>query len=417
MTSFRFVHAADLHLDTPFHGIGRLAPDVAAALRDASLDAFDGLVNLCLEREAAFLLLAGDVYDGAERGIRAQLRVRDGLARLAAAGIRTFIIHGNHDPLNGWSAIREWPAGVHVFGSGEVESVAVEKGGRLLATIHGVSYGEREVRENLALRYARSEAPGIHIGLLHASVGDSREHAPYAPCSLADLAAARMDYWALGHIHLRSVTRHAGSWVVYPGSLQGRSTKSSERGAKGACVVEVVAGEVKAPEFVPLDHWRFEQVTVDVAAHPDLPALRTALEEAAAAAQWAAEGRGLLLEAVLEGEGPVTPDLRRAGVAEALLEELRRARPPLLWWTRLTDRTRNMYDPEATRERNDFIGAVARQGDHLRTQPAELAALIEETVRSGGRLGMEAPTPEEWEALLAEAERLAVLTLLDEGGA
>ena len=162
---------------------------------------------------------------------------------------------------------------------------------------------------------------------------------------------------------------------------------------------------------------KFEQVPVDVAAHPDLPALRTALEEAAAAAQGAAEGRGLLLEAVLEGEGPVTPDLRRAGVAEALLEELRRARPPLTWWTRLTDRTRNMYDPEATRERNDFIGAVARQGDHLRTQPAELAALIEETVRSGGRLGMEAPTPEEWEALLAEAERLAVLTLLDEGGA
>ena len=93
---FSFVHAADLHLDTPFKGIGSTAPFVAEQLREASLAAFDSLVELCLERRAAFLVVAGDVYDGPERGLRAQLRFRDGLARLSDAGISSFVVHGNH---------------------------------------------------------------------------------------------------------------------------------------------------------------------------------------------------------------------------------------------------------------------------------------------------------------------------------
>lgn len=109
MGTFRFVHAADLHLDTPFEGIGRVAPQIAEALRDASLNAWDALVRLTIDRDAAFLLLAGDIYDGAERGVRAQLRFVRGLERLAEHRIQTFIVHGNHDPLDGWSAIRKWP--------------------------------------------------------------------------------------------------------------------------------------------------------------------------------------------------------------------------------------------------------------------------------------------------------------------
>ena len=106
MPDFSFVHAADLHLDTPFKGIGSTAPGVAEQLREASLTAFDFLVDLCLERRAAFLVIAGDIYDGPERGLRAQLRFRDGLARLSAAGIPSFVVHGNHDPVEtGWSAI------------------------------------------------------------------------------------------------------------------------------------------------------------------------------------------------------------------------------------------------------------------------------------------------------------------------
>src|SRR5262245_51374847 len=127
MSGFRFVHAADLHLDTPFEGLARTSPEVGAALRDASLQAFDALVELTLREDAAFLVIAGDVYDGAERGVRAQLRFLGGLRRLSEAGVQVLVTHGNHDPLDGWSAIREWPAGVHVFSPEVVEQVPVER--------------------------------------------------------------------------------------------------------------------------------------------------------------------------------------------------------------------------------------------------------------------------------------------------
>ena len=120
---FNFVHAADLHLDTPFEGLGRVRPDLAARLRDASLEAFDTLIDLTLGRGAEFLLLAGDVYDGADRGLRAQLRFLRGLKRLATDGVKVFVVHGNHDPLDGWSAIREWPPNVTVFGADGVHEI------------------------------------------------------------------------------------------------------------------------------------------------------------------------------------------------------------------------------------------------------------------------------------------------------
>src|SRR3954467_1145267 len=144
MPDFCFVHAADLHLDTPFQGVGRTTPAVGAALRDASLEAWDALVELTLRRQAAFLLIAGDVYDGAERGLRAQLRFLRGLERLSAAGVQVLVAHGNHDPLDGWSAIRAWPPGVHVFGSDVVEAVAIERDGAVLATVQGISYARRD---------------------------------------------------------------------------------------------------------------------------------------------------------------------------------------------------------------------------------------------------------------------------------
>src|SRR3989304_3453460 len=122
MNRFSFVHAADLHLDAPFEGVGRVPPAVAELLRDASLDAWDALVRLTVERGAALLLLAGDIYDGEERGVRAQVRFRGGLETLAAHGVQVCIVHGNHDPLEGWSAIDVWPPWVFVFGSADVTS-------------------------------------------------------------------------------------------------------------------------------------------------------------------------------------------------------------------------------------------------------------------------------------------------------
>jgi DNA repair protein SbcD/Mre11 len=355
---YRFVHAADLHLDTPFEGLGRVDERVAGALRDASLEALEALANLAIEREAAFLLVAGDVYDGAERGVRAQLAFRRAVDRMARAGVQTLVVHGNHDPvLDGWTAVRRWPEGVHVFGAGEVASRPVQRDGELLAVVHGVSYAHRDTAENLALRFARSADDVLQIGLLHANVGADAAHAAYSPCTVDDLARTGLDYWALGHVHGHAVLRAGGPWAVYPGSLQGRSPHVGERGAKGACVVEVADGAVVGVEHVALDRVRFEVQDVDVEGVRDVGDLEGLLADRGAAALAAADGRSVLLRARLVGRGPVHADLARDGAVQGLLDALRSAAPagrPFLWWEGVRDATRPQLDRAAIAARGDF---------------------------------------------------------------
>src|SRR4029077_14318102 len=142
---FRFVHAADLHLDTPFAMIGRVAPEIAQRLRDASLLAFDSLVRMAIEREAAFVIFAGDIYDCADRGVRAQLRFLRGVEKLGERGIPVFAAPGNHDPLDGWQATRRLPGNLIVFGADDVEAHTVRIVGQPRAHLYGISYGYRDV--------------------------------------------------------------------------------------------------------------------------------------------------------------------------------------------------------------------------------------------------------------------------------
>ena len=124
MTRLRFVHAADLHLDSPFGGLRSLAPEIAETLYQATFKAYDNIIDLCIQEQVNALLIAGDIFDGADRSLRAQLKFRDGLIRLQEANIRSFICHGNHDPLDGWEAQLTFPEGCHRFGS-ELEQVPV----------------------------------------------------------------------------------------------------------------------------------------------------------------------------------------------------------------------------------------------------------------------------------------------------
>ena len=389
MARFRFVHAADLHLDTPFDGLARLGAEVPQALRDASLQAWDNLVEETIRAEAAFLVLAGDIYDGPARGLRAQLRFLDGLRRLSQAGIQVFMVHGNHDPVEeGWSAVREWPEGVTVFPPGEVGSVPVERGGQHLATVHGISYRERETTENLALQFPKEAGPGFNIGVLHCNLGSHAEHAAYSPCHLDDLRAAGMDYWALGHIHAHEVVSREQPCVVYPGVLQGRSPKPSEGGAKGAVVVDVTDGRVERLEFRPLDVVRFERLSVDVAGIADLAGLRDALESHAERAASAAAGRSLVLRAVLEGRGEVHEALRRSPDAlHSLLQELQESRrgPDAIWWDRLLDRSAAQLDKEAILARGDFSSELLQRARVLADDEAALEDFMSAHCRPSDR--------------------------------
>ncbi|MGO8683612.1 MAG: metallophosphoesterase family protein [Thermoleophilia bacterium] len=380
MARFRFIHAADLHLDTPFQGVAAPAPAIRQALLDASLDAWDDLVALTIAENAAFLVIAGDVYDGAARGMRAQFRFLRGLQRLATAGVMVFIVHGNHDPLDeGWSGIRAWPEPVVLFPSNEVTTAPAVRDGVKLATVHGISYAHRGVRENLAVRFPRPSAGGFHIALLHCNADNSPEHGAYSPCAIAELRESGYDYWALGHIHKRQSLGDASVAIEYPGNLQGRSPKASEQGAKGALVIDVDESHVHAVRFAPCDRVRFVSCQVDVTALADVSAVRDSLLSRLADLQTANAKRGLLVRAHLVGRGAVHSDLQQADAAAALLDELRQVcatESPFVWWESLHDDTRPEIDRQAIRQAGDLSAEVLRVGDRLKSDAQQLRQFL-----------------------------------------
>lgn len=410
-SNFCFVHVADLHLDTPFRGIHEIAPEIAAELREASLDAFDAVIDLAIAREAAFVLIAGDVYDGAERGLRAQLRFRDGLARLSESGIESFVVHGNHDPVTtGWSAVTSWPAHAHIFPSDDVTVFAVERNGERLATVQGISYATAATTENLALRFARPAGAGIHIGLLHCNVqGVADGYDNYSPCSLEDLRRTGLDYLALGHIHQRRILAGQdgiGPWIVYSGNTQARTPRRSEQEPKGATVVHVEESRVDHLEFVPCDQVRYLETEVSIDQIEDLGALGDALEAAAAAALEAADGRGVVLRARLSGRGQVHRDLIRADSLPDLLSSLRDVAPssPFCWWDAIEDETASTLDLDEIRGRGDFAADLLAVTDQVTTD-ADLQAQVAASLLSGAP----AAIAEAAKALLADPERRAHL--------
>lgn len=414
MPNFSFVHAADLHLDSPFATLHVDNPDLARMLRSATFEAFDRVVQLCLEKHVDFLLVAGDVYDGADRSLRAQVRFRDGLQRLDEAGIRSFVVHGNHDPLDGWSSALEWPSGVHVFGD-HVETSEVEKNGTLLACIQGISYPKRDERRNLSLLFNRT-GPAFHIGLLHANVGSDTGHEPYAPCTLDDLLKSKMDYWALGHVHSKRVLSKNLPVVLYPGNTQGRNIK--ETGGKGCYLVTVGDDKEAEIEFHPTDVIRW--TTYDLAIH-DLETeqdLINALDKVCLDISKRESGRPAIVRMSLSGSGPLCKFLRAPNRVSDLLEvlhEMGSSYSPPVWVEQIQLRVGPEVDPLVRMKEKDFLGHLIRYSRELLGDSRigemvreDLAPLFES---SSIRRYIGSPGDLELRELLEEAERICLENL------
>ncbi len=319
----KFVHAADIHLDSPFMGLAEVAPDVQKLLCDATFKAFDNVIGLCLSENVDFLLLAGDIYDAKDRSLRAQLRFRDGLARLDEAGIRTFVAHGNHDPLDGWKADLKWPDLVHVFSADRVESVVYERDGEARAIIHGISFGKAEVRDNLAVRFARQDSPLFQVGLLHGNVGSNTGHENYAPCTRQDLDLSGLDYWALGHVHNHQILSERGPCVVYSGNTQGRHI--NESGPRGCFLVSVDdSGDVE-PQFVPTDVVRWQSADLSIEGIADIDGLIDEGSRCLSDVQGASDGRPTICRLTITGRGPMHSELCNLPRQDEYLEEIREA--------------------------------------------------------------------------------------------
>ena len=422
MARVRFVHAADLHLDSPFRGIRSEAPEhVADALRRATFDAYRNIIDFCLREQVDALLVAGDVYDGADRSLRAQLKFVEGLTRLDAAGIRSFICHGNHDPLDGWEARLDLPPGCVRFGP-EVTGGPVFSGEPERAVVYGISYPRREMRENLSPLFADTAAGGgFGIGLLHANVGGNADHDSYAPCSVADLADTGLDYWALGHVHTRQVLRQERPTVVYPGNPQGRHP--NEPGARGVYLVEVDDYGAVTLDFRSTDVVRWETLLLDIGGSDTEQSLIDAANELAESVLEAADGRSVVARLTLTGRGPMHRWLRREGTANDFRDQLNSRyvnSESWLWCERVYLDTASLLDREQVARREDFAGDLARLGREIRESPdalAELRQLLQPLyARSGAGQYLQdrLPSDDELLELLAVAEDECLAALVEE---
>jgi exonuclease SbcD len=292
MGDFTFLHAADIHLDSPMIGLSRSDGVPIGRVRDATRAALSNLVDLAIEEQAAFVVIAGDLYDGTWREMRTGLFAVEQFARLTTAGIQVFIIHGNHDAENRITRHLEMPKGVVVFDAKACRTHILPELG---VALHGQSFATAATYDNLAAGYGPPVSGMFNIALLHTALEGGHAHAPYAPCKLAELTGSGHDYWALGHVHQHDVM-HRYPHVVYPGNLQGRHAR--ETGPKGAVVVRVEQGRVAHLEHHALDEVRWSAVELDASRMSDRREVFEALDDALNAARREA-GRPMIARVTL----------------------------------------------------------------------------------------------------------------------
>ena len=279
MGTFRFLHAADIHLDSPLTGLAGVGGFAVERIRAAPRAAFETLIQRAIDDNVDFLIIAGDLYDGTWRDFNTGLYFAAQMGLLRKAGIPAYILHGNHDAESQITRPLTLPENVSVFRARSAQTFRLDE---LNVALHGQSFRDKAVTDNLVPHYPAPIKGAFNIGVLHTALGGIGPHANYAPCTLPELIAKGYDYWALGHVHQQQVLNEKPH-VVFPGNLQGRHVR--ETGPKGAYLVTVEDGDVV--DVVPLafDVVRWAVLDVDVARAGTtadiVDLMRAALEEAA----------------------------------------------------------------------------------------------------------------------------------------
>ena len=296
MTSFRFLHCADLHLDSPLRGL-EADPDAPAdTIRAATRKALTNLVDHALNERVDFVVAAGDLYDGDWQDWRTGHFLIGEIKRLDQAGISFIAIRGNHDADNVMTKNLRFPGTrSRLLNHRQPETIRLDT---VPVSIHGQSFATRAVTENIARAYPRPDPDRFNIGLLHSAIDGRDGHDHYAPCSLDQLRDHGYEYWALGHVHKREILSRE-PWVVFPGNVQGRH--ANETGAKGAMLVTVTGNRVTDAAFVPLDVMRWARVPVEPDAAAGEEAVLSAVRDALSGELARADGRLLAVRIALSG--------------------------------------------------------------------------------------------------------------------
>jgi exonuclease SbcD len=393
MEPLRFIHAADLHLDSPFRGIGEASAALRGQLQSATLNALSRIVDHTINSKADFLVIAGDVYDSKDRNLRALVSFRKEMERLAEHKIPVFIVHGNHDPLNGWGSGFQLPPNVITFG-GRTDTEPYIRRGREVAEVTGVSYTRERVTDNLAASFKPNDNAAYSIAVLHANIGHQSGHADYAPATISELSAAGFNYWALGHVHTRSILATEPAMVVYPGNTQGRNPR--EIGPRGCYQVDVDTYGRAHLEFIDTGVARWTHLELSISNCAAMDHLIDSMLEKAREEASSFDGP-IVARCTIRGNGALHRDLQREGmndelrdvlgsvlVAESVriatgpeldLESLARTETMISDFLKLTERA--LQDPEARQRLAETLMPLFRRREMPPIDDAKLCEWIE----------------------------------------
>ncbi|RKZ91938.1 MAG: DNA repair exonuclease [Candidatus Parabeggiatoa sp. nov. 1] len=412
----KFIHAADIHLDSPLKGLARYEGAPVEQIQQATRRAFINMIDLACLEAVDFVLLAGDLYDVDWKDYNTGLFFNQQMSRLRDANIPVFMVLGNHDAGNTITRQLRLPDNVTEFSYRQPDTKRLE---HLGVAIHGQSFANKSITDDLSAAYPNAIPGYFNIGLLHTSLNGRQGHDNYAPCSLPSLLSHGYDYWALGHIHKREIL-HEKPWVVFPGNLQGRHVR--ETGAKGCTLVKVENGQ-STLTHVPMDVFRWEICQLDVS---DVAVADEVVDRARGAVTQArqnADGKPLALRFIIEGACPVHNDLHSH--SERWTNEIRAAATDAglgnVWVEKIKLKTHALranplQDEGPLAELGHFLRGLVQDGDGLQMLSGEFRslknALPAEARQSEKGGGFDPDNPDTIRKLLNGVEELLMARLL-----
>jgi DNA repair protein SbcD/Mre11 len=397
MKTVKFLHCADLHLDSAMSGLKYLPEEIFQRLQNSTFTALANITDLAISMEVDFVLIAGDLFDGEDRSLRAQARFRKEMVRLNQNGIQAYIIHGNHDHLGGTWTKMNWPENVHVFGA-DVEFEKFSKQDGTSAHIYGFSYPKRHVTERWVEKYVKKAGADFHIGLLHGHFEGVSEHGMYAPFHLSDLLQKQFDYWALGHIHKREVLT-AEPPVIYPGNPQGRNRK--ENGAKG-CYLVSLSERGADYEFIETNDVVWLDRILDGSGIMSLGSLLDLCQQAVTENR--IEGKGVVLTLEIANLSQFDTGSLSRGLIQELLETLQEYESDeqdFVWIRDIKFSVATKYDRSQLSIQGDFFNELFASIDDFERWEDALSPLYDHHL---ARKHLSELKEEEKESLLKEAE-------------
>jgi len=400
MKQISFIHAADLHLDSPMVGLKHLPANILSRVRESTFAALERLSAAAIEHNVDFVIIAGDLYDGEDRSLRAQSRFRNEMQKLAQKDIPVFVIHGNHDHLSGSWVHLNMPANVHIFGSDVECKIFHTKRGETVH-LYGFSYIQRHILDKKVDDYQKQDPADFHIGILHGNEGGGTDHVNYAPFTIKDLYEKQFDYWALGHIHKRKIlSQHPP--IIYPGNLQGRNKK--ETGIKGCYHVTLNEFET-TKAFIETSDVVWEEVSVDASsAH----SFQDILQLCRLAIERLRKPRiGTLL--TLNVTNVLLDDIQEKRTLDDQLLELlmddENDEESFVWLVQLTVQTSQPLDRNHLIDEADFYAELFAAIDDYQSLDQAIAPLYEHQL---GRKYLNGLTQSEQKELLDKAEKLLI---------